>query len=619
MIGLKKIKEIKIKTSRVQDILFLIIIFAFSTILILGLFPKTDTMDRSSSSLFYYSLMSIPILAAIYFIVISFKRKFYPDTSEISSSIRLKIAIAFIFVAILPSLPIILILNNIINTALTELISEKTTDALEESLIMSKDAIISNYKGMESELKSLDYSFRNILLKLDSIENREFIAKTSKIKGYNSIFYKIVKKNYTYYNTIQKVEGGDYSDFYLTGISKFLKTCNLQSKLNVYNISIGKNSLLVGKLCTGNNLIVIYQKNSEKIISRISIYKDSLKRYQQRELLKHYLQKGIGVLLLILSILIIIISIVVSIFLSGNITKPILKLVDSARKIASGNFNVNLERKSSDELALLFSSFNNMAKQLAESREIIYQTQKFEAWRDVVKRILHEIKNPLTPIRLSAERIQKRFKEKHPDIENIVISGTETITEEIKVLMRILGEFSEFTRLPKMKPGLQGLNSIIINTITLFQGHEEIIFHIDMDDSIPDIYLDKILIRQALTNLLHNSIDAIENQGNIYVKSKLIEKGQEGEEGEEGKKIVRIWIRDDGIGISQDDIEKIFKPTFSRKEHGTGLGLTIVEKIILEHKGKIYCESRQGEGTSFIIDLPIIQEGIAENGKNIDN
>ena len=600
----EKLTSMRISKSRFQDIIFLIGIFLFSALLILGLFPK-DVDIETGKSFFLYYMMTIPIIAAVYFIVISFRRKLYSESSEIGSSIRMKIAVAFVFVAVLPSLPIIMISNNIINRTITDLISEKTSYSLEESIAMSKESIQHSNSGIQLELRSLNYLIENGVVDPGSSRGRRLVKNMFSLKDYNVLFFRVLR-NAPLNNSIRLVDRLREDGSSEKTVEKFLEAVDLEKNYRVHNLFIEKNSVLLGMLNAGGYLIAITEKIPERVFKRISVYEDALRRYKQMEFLRPYFQTGVGIFLLLLSIFIILISIAVSIVLSRSIAKPVLDLADAAKSVASGNFDIHLERRSPDELSLLFQSFNQMVSQLDESRKILYQTQKLEAWREMAKKLVHEIKNPLTPIKLSAERIRKRYKENHPDIENIVITGSETIIEGVNVLMRILSEFSKFARLPNMRAEFESLNPVIEDCINFFHGHEGVTFHFDLDTSIPDTYFDKMLLRQALTNLIQNAIDAVENNGNIYVASTLMRDSD----------VIRISIRDDGVGIREEDREKIFEPTFSTKEKGTGLGLTIVEKIILEHHGKVYLNSTPDKGSEFIVELPVVQEGVLENGED---
>ena len=586
-----------ISLSRLQDALFLIGIFIFSSVLILGLFPKTRIEEDSGSVFFLFTLMIIPVLVAIYFIIISFQRKLFSEKSEVDSSIRLKIALALIFVAILPSLPIIFVSNYIIDNAISDFISEKTTKAIEDALELSYDYLQENHENLQGELRTLYYTIKNGRINLDSNKNRNYIIKINKLKGYSTGIFKVVKKG-PLDNEIYKLDSARSDNYHSSSVIRYLNLINLKHGFYVYSFSIDESDMLLGALYSQNFLIAIYKEIPADITKRISAYQEDIRKYNEEKYSNVYLKTRVRVFLLIFSLILIMFSIIVSLLISRNVTRPVLELVKAAKSVASGNFKIYLNRNSSDELSLLFNSFNRMVKQLDDSRKLVYQTQKLQAWKDVAAKIVHEIKNPLTPIRLSAERIRKRYKEGHPDIDNIVMTGSETIIEEVKVLVRILSEFTRFARMPEMKAEFQSLNPILANCVNLFQGHEDVTIITEFDKSIPDIYIDKILIRQAITNILHNAIDAVKEKGIIHVKSKYIDDVEDN--------VVRIVIKDNGKGIKQKDLEGIFEPTFSTKAGGTGLGLTIVEKIIIEHYGKISCNSVYGEGAEFIIDLPVI-------------
>lgn len=595
MINIENLKMKILSKSRFQDVIFITGIFAFSIILVLGLFPKTDPEEGAARISFVYLMMVIPIIVAIYFIIISFKRKLYSQSSEISSSITFKIALAFVFVAILSSIPIILISNNIINETISQLINEETIKALEESLEMSNDSIYKHYTDMERELKALDYSLNNGN-RNPGWSSRSNLVNINKMKGYNTLFLRVNKKAGTG-NTLLRLTKNNSAGDHSRIIIKFLENTMIEKGYRIYNISLDENPVLLGSLYKNDFLIAIYSSLPQKLYNRVSLYKNSLSRYKREDFLKPYFQVGIGIVLLTIAILVIIFAISLGFFLSRNITRPVLELANAAGDVASGNFNIQLYRDSSDELTLLYNSFNKMIVQLNESRKITFQMQKLEAWREVANKLLHEIKNPLTPIRLSAERIRKKFFEGRDDIEDVIKTGTDTIIEEVRVLTMMLGEFSKFARLPEMKKELQSINPVIENCVNSFIGHENIKFECRLDNTIPDIYFDRILFRQALNNILQNAAEAILESGNIYITSKFFHR--------DNNKFVRIKIKDDGVGIKDEYLGRVFDPTFTTKDSGNGIGLAIVNKIIFEHSGKITCNSVYGEGTEFTIDLPV--------------
>ncbi|HSV98070.1 MAG TPA: ATP-binding protein [Spirochaetota bacterium] len=600
-LNLRKIREIIYERLRAHDVVFLIGIFVFSAVLVLGLFPSVDTQGEAARSFFFYSMMMVPVVAAVYFIIISFRRKLSSGPSEAFFSIRFKIALAFVFVAILPSLPIILVSNNIIGHTISELIAEKTALALEESVEMAKASIAEEYAGVERELDSLDFALGRGIMSPATPFGRDTMVSLLASRGYGAAFF---RPGATVPVAIDPLPGAAYAD----GIAKFLDVVKPRRGTAVYAISIGEDSIALGTFFPGDYLVAVFRVMPKQLFIQSALFEESLGTYRQKEYLKPYFQTGVGIFMLLIAFLIVVVSVVVSLLLSANITRPVLELEEAAGKVAAGDFAVRLERDSPDELALLFDSFNKMIRQLEASRKAQFHAQKLEAWRDVARKLVHEIKNPLTPIRLSAERIQRRYRESHPDIGSIILTGTDTIIEEVNVLMELLGEFSRFARLPEMKPETVDLNPIIESCVNLFHGHERVSFHLELDQSLPRITLDRSLLRQALTNIIQNSIDAVGDQGNIFIKTELLIQAD--------SRAVLIRMRDDGLGINEEDLDRIFEPTFSKKPHGTGLGLTIVEKIILEHRGSITCRSKPGEGTEFTIELPIKVAGAEPDGDN---
>ena len=235
-----------------------------------------------------------------------------------------------------------------------------------------------------------------------------------------------------------------------------------------------------------------------------------------------------------------------------------------------------------------------MAKQLDENQKFMFQKQKLEAWNEMARRIVHEIKNPLTPIRLSAERMRKLAIEENPNMNKAVITGSEMIVEEVNSLLKLVGDFNTFARMPEKKVELTNLNKLIDDTISLYNNYDNVEFKFIKDQSLPDIMIDRSLIRHALNNIINNAIHAVKENGLIAVTSGFDESGL----------YQTVKIRDNGPGISPDNVLKIFEPGFTLNKNGTGLGLAIVEKIILEHNGKVYCNSSINAGAEFVLMFP---------------
>lgn len=221
------------------------------------------------------------------------------------------------------------------------------------------------------------------------------------------------------------------------------------------------------------------------------------------------------------------------------------------------------------------------------------KAQRMAAWREVARRIAHEVKNPLTPIKLSAQRLKRKYSNRLN--EPVFEECTKMIIDHVDLIRNLVNEFSTFARFPAANPAPCDLPSIIRETIALYkEGHEKIAFDTIIQDDIPMLNIDRQQIKQAMINLVDNAVAAIKDRGTIIIKA----------EHDASSKVVRIEVADNGAGISEEDKARLFEPDFSTKKTGYGLGLTIVNTIISDHKGVIRAENNHPKGAKFIIELP---------------
>jgi two-component system, NtrC family, nitrogen regulation sensor histidine kinase NtrY len=271
----------------------------------------------------------------------------------------------------------------------------------------------------------------------------------------------------------------------------------------------------------------------------------------------------------------------------GFVQKQVI--LSTAKKNLTLLVSINMLRDDQGKYSGLVAVFDDFSE--------IERAQRMAAWRDVARRIAHEVKNPLTPIQLSAQRLQKRYgymlsKEDGKIFEEC----TDMIIDQVEGLKRLVNEFSSFARMPALNPRPENINQIIKEAVDLYketQKDVKVIFH-DIPE-IPVFKMDREQIKRAMINLLDNAIAAIEGTGEVIVNVSY----------DRGNEMVRIEVADNGIGIPSYDKSRVFEPYFSTKKHGTGLGLAIVNTIIHDHNGFIDIQDNQPRGTRFIIDLPV--------------
>jgi two-component system nitrogen regulation sensor histidine kinase NtrY len=218
------------------------------------------------------------------------------------------------------------------------------------------------------------------------------------------------------------------------------------------------------------------------------------------------------------------------------------------------------------------------------------------AWREVARRIAHEIKNPLTPIQLSAQRLRRRYLEQFAQEDTVFDECTAMIIQQVDELKNLVNEFSSFARMPATNPTPNNLNDIISEALVLFQGgHKEIDFAFHSDPRLPPFRLDRDQIKRAVINMLDNAVAAIEGEGAIEIETAY----------NPALQMATVMIADTGCGIPAEDKPRLFEPYFSTKKSGTGLGLAIVASIVSDHNGYIRVKDNYPSGSRFIVELPV--------------
>ena len=248
----------------------------------------------------------------------------------------------------------------------------------------------------------------------------------------------------------------------------------------------------------------------------------------------------------------------------------------------------------------------------------LVSAQRMAAWREVARRIAHEIKNPLTPIQLSAQRMQRRFAlgEKHTSGEGdraLILESTEIIVRQVENLRTLVNEFSRFARMPKSDPRPSDLNRVIVDAVAMFRdAHPEIRFELTLDESLPEFPLDPDQMGRALINLIDNGIASIAEAKGCAGESATQDDGSCGEirivsEFDRELGLAILTVADTGMGVVESDRERLFEPYFSTKRGGTGLGLAIVSTIVADHHGFIRIRDNLPRGAVFVIELPVVE------------
>jgi two-component system, NtrC family, nitrogen regulation sensor histidine kinase NtrY len=295
-------------------------------------------------------------------------------------------------------------------------------------------------------------------------------------------------------------------------------------------------------------------------------------------------------------------GILLAILLSGwaaaRVTRPVEQLALAARQVASGNWRAEVPVTSSDELGELAESFNHMTRELLDQRERLVQSERVAAWRELARRLAHELKNPLFPLQLTVENLLRAKQQSPEQFEEIFQESSSTLLAEIANLKAIISRFSEFSRMPQPRLQRIQLNDVVHSVSRLFQaqlrpeGHAPIECKLELTEAMHPVAADPELLHRALSNLVLNAMDAMPQGGTLTLRTR-----QDGERG-------YIEVSDNGAGLTPEECARLFTPYYTTKAHGTGLGLAIVQSVISDHGGSIRVLSEPGHGTTFVIELP---------------
>jgi signal transduction histidine kinase len=302
-----------------------------------------------------------------------------------------------------------------------------------------------------------------------------------------------------------------------------------------------------------------------------------------------YSVAGIGVLL----------AVVVSLWIAARISRPVEQLARAVGEVAAGNWDARVEVRSRDEVGQLAEGFNHMTAQLTEQRDRLVQSERVAAWRELARRLAHELKNPLFPLQITVENLTRARKLPAAEFDEVFEESTATLMAELENLKTIIGRFSDFSRMPKPQLQQEDLRDGLRRLAALYGPaleEKKIALRLQLGSTPLRAMVDSELLHRALSNLVLNAMDAMPDGGTLTIAVARCED------------MVEIRIADSGAGLTTEECERLFTPYYTTKQHGTGLGLAVVQSIIADHQGTISVRTATGGGAEFVIELPAMEK-----------
>jgi nitrogen fixation/metabolism regulation signal transduction histidine kinase len=279
---------------------------------------------------------------------------------------------------------------------------------------------------------------------------------------------------------------------------------------------------------------------------------------------------------------------------AGRVSDPVARLTRATRQIAAGRLDVRLPTDTADELGRLVDDFNSMAATLVAQRGELARTNQLKAWAEMARQVAHEIKNPLTPIQLAAEHLQRVHDDRGKPLGAALEQCVSTILRQVRLLRQIASEFSMFAGQPVPRPARVPLRELLTGVVSPYQLGlgDRISIAVDAPEGVPAVWVDRTLVARALTNLVENAVQAMPLGGRLTVRAEA-----------EGERVA-ITVTDTGVGMEPDAVERAFEPYFSTKTAGSGLGLANAKRNIELCGGTIAIASTPGAGTTIRVTLP---------------
>jgi len=288
-----------------------------------------------------------------------------------------------------------------------------------------------------------------------------------------------------------------------------------------------------------------------------------------------------------------------SFLVSARVTRPVEQLAGAARAVADGDWDVQVDNvRTTGEIKVLADAFDTMTRQLVDHRDRLVQAERVAAWRELARRLAHELKNPLFPLRITIDNLRRARTLSPAEFDEVFEESLTTLQTGVGNLNTVIGRFSDFAKMPAPEFAQVSINELVEQSVALFRaqlaapGHPPVTVKLELDPAVGTIRADGEQVRRVVQNLLLNAIDAMPEGGELRIATARV------------NGVVRIDVADTGQGLGEEERSRLFTPYYTTKQHGTGLGLAIVQSVVTDHRGKIWVDSEPGRGATFHIELP---------------
>ena len=543
-------------------------------------FAGKGLLELNSLNIQVLLIINLALLSIfLSFVIIKFFRLFtdVKNSSLIGIKTKKKFLIYFISLSAIPGIVIAIFSLLIFNYSIEKWFDKKINETVTNSVEIAKEYLREHQSSISKDILLIANDFSRSSKRLINNNNsfEKYIQIQSNVRSIKNIFIVSDKGVLTHKNPKLNVKKFIKPDVYILTAAKKGKPVIISSAYT--NKTYGMVKLRGFK----NSFLYVVQDVDPKIINYIKKTGKVSEYYFNIKNNIFNLQITFMIIYIIITLLLIFVASIISINLSSYISKPLTYLLDASSEVEKGNYSIHLKNENLDsDFSQLYSTFNSMIKRIKDDQIKKSQEGRYEAWQLIAKKLAHEIKNPLTPIQLSLDRIESKFKKQILEDKTVFEDHVKTINLQISEITNLLNSFSEFARMPDPDFINTDIVDLIDKAILPYKtNYKQISITINSSLKNNVIICDKNQIFRLFTNLVKNSVESIaeknENKGKIQISIK------------DNDNSVDFLFQDNGIGFEPDQLSNISEPYFTTKKNGSGLGLSIVSKIIFEHKGNI--------------------------------
>jgi len=350
-----------------------------------------------------------------------------------------------------------------------------------------------------------------------------------------------------------------------------------------------------------NHLILVGYQLDPEISSEIEALQKNLTMYRRLGVYTWLSERSLWVFASLWSLVLGAVSFFLAVVVSRGITKPILELESGMERVSGGDLAHRVAPQGTREVRFLGSAFNRMVEEIQGSRRALLRAERLAAWREVARAVAHEIRNPLTPIQFALQRLQDEARRPDRPRPEVVAESADAILREVLSLQEFVTAFSAVAQLPEPKPAPCDLAALVEDVARLYGGSSPVEFRVEVERPVPLAWADSGQIQRVLANLIKNGVEAMDQRGAVTLRVRRDTKSD--------PPGVAIEVEDTGPGMDPATLERAAHPGFTTKSSGSGLGLTLVQRIVEQHGGRFELDSSPGVGTRAIVTIPSTPDG----------